>query len=221
MPESPKIPDKDAPAPNLPMLSPDPVPSPPAKAGEPSPAKPLKDSSLSPRRRDVVLARATAIQSDPPMQANWNAALEPEAVGENRLRSASYQQRAVETVNPLRCALDGYCPVELQDNDRWVAGNPEFQLSYQGQVYHFYNEAARNQFEAAPQKYAPVRGGSDVVLLLEENRNVPGSVNHSAVWHGRLYLFSTAATLATFQQDPSRYADSPRQATLQLPASSL
>ena len=29
---------------------------------------------------------------------------------------------AAETGNPLRCALDGYCPVQLQDNDRWVAG---------------------------------------------------------------------------------------------------
>ncbi len=80
-------------------------------------------------------------------------------------------------------------------------------MSYQGQVFHFSSEAARKRFEAAPQKYAPVHGGNDIVLAVEENRTVPGSVNHSAVWHGRLYLFSNSATLATFREDPARYAN--------------
>ena len=64
-------------------------------------------------------------------------------------------------------------------------------MSYQGQVFHFSSDAARKRFEAAPEKYAPAHSGNDIVLAVEENRTVPGSVNHSAVWHGRLYLFST------------------------------
>ena len=90
------------------------------------------------------------------MQANWNAALEPEVVGDNHLRNTSFEQRAAEKDNPLRCGLEGYCPVQLQDHDRWIAGNPDFQMSYQGQVFRFSSEAARKRFEAAPEKYAPV-----------------------------------------------------------------
>ncbi len=220
-PETPKIPDKDVPVPKSPTPSPDLTPSPPAKPDERSPAKPLKDSSFSRRRQDAVAARATTIRNDLPMQANWNASLEPEVVGDNHLRSGSFQQRASESVNPLRCAMEGYCPVELQNHDRWVAGNPDLQISYQGHMYHFSSEAAQKRFEAAPEKYAPAHGGDDVVLAVEENRTVPGSVNHSAVWQGRLYLFANSASLAAFQEDPSRYTDGPRQTPLQIPANSL
>ena len=103
----------------------------------------------------------------------------------------------------------------MQDNDRWIAGKPEFQASYQGQVYHFSTEADRRRFETAPEKYAPAHDGNDIVLAVEENRTVPGSVNHSAVWHGRLYLFSNSQSLAAFQEDPARYAKGPAQAMLQ------
>ena len=127
-----------------------------------------------------------------------------------------------ETGNPLRCALEGYCPVQLQENDRWVAGNPDFQVAYQGQVFHFSSEAARKRFEAAPEKYAPAHSGNDVVLAVEENRTVPGSVNHSAVWHGRLYLFSNSATLAAFQRGPGSICQRrPANAACRVPADSL
>ena len=98
------------------------------------------------------------------MQANWNTALGPEALGDNRLRSTSFEQETSNSGNPLRSAMEGYCPVQLQEGRRWVAGNPDLQTSYEGQVFHFSSEAARQRFEAAPQKYAPVHGGNDIVF---------------------------------------------------------
>ena len=77
------------------------------------------------------------------------------------------------------------------------------------------------RFEAAPEKYAPAHSGNDIVLAVEENRTLPGSVRHSAVWHGRLFLFSNSQSLATFQEDPARYANGPRPTKLLVPASSL
>jgi YHS domain-containing protein len=74
-------------------------------------------------------------------------------------------------------------------------------------VFYFSSEIARKRFKATPEKYAPIQGGSDIVLAAEENRAVPGTVNHSAVWRGRLYLFASSETLATFQEDPARYAN--------------
>ena len=88
-------------------------------------------------------------------------------------------------------------------------------------MFHFSSDVARKRFEAAPEKYAPAHGGNDVVLAAVENRIVPGSVHHSAVWHGRLYLFSTSESLAAFQENPARYASNARQAPLQIPADSL
>ena len=208
-----KSPDPDAPSPILPL---DQAPSPSPKAVGPSPAKPIKGSSLSRRRSDAIAARTTTIQDNLPIQANWNASLEPEAVGDTHLRSTGFQQPTPETGNPLRCALTGYCPVELCESDRWVAGNPDFQTSYQGQVFHFSSKTAQKRFEASPEKYAPAYHGNDVVLAVEENRAEPGSVNHSAVWQGRLYLFSNSASLATFREDPARYTRSLRKAPSQI-----
>ena len=204
--------------PTLPELAPSPAPRP----EEPSPAKPIKGSSLSRRRNDAVAARTTTIQNESPLQANWNASLEPDALGGNQLRSTSFEQRAPETSkgNPLHCAMGGCCPVQLQEKDRWVAGSPDYQMSFQGQLFQFSSEAAQKRFEAAPEKYAPVQSGNDIVLAAKENRSVPGNVNHSAIWHGRLYLFSNSSTLAAFQENPARYANRARHAPLQAPTES-
>ncbi len=211
--EPPATPGKDLPAPKSPVLPPDQAPTPAFKPDEPSPGTPKKGSSLLRRGTDNIAARATAIKPDLPMQANWNASLEPEFPGDNNLRSTSFEQGLPDNGNPLRSALGGYCPVQLHEHDRWSAGSADFQTSYQGQVYHFSSAAAQKRFEAAPEKYVPVQNGNDVVLTAEENRTVPGSVDHSAVWHGRLYLFSSSATLAMFREDPARYADNQRQPT--------
>ena len=214
--KSPATPPDATPSParRSPDATPDPVPSP----VKPSPTKASMSDPLSQHGEDEV---ATAPQDELPMQANWNDALGPETVRDNQLRSANFEQRATEKGNPLRCALEGYCPVESKEKGRWVAGNPDNQMAYQGQVFCFSSDAARKQFEAAPEKYAPAQGGNDVVLAVEEDRSVPGSVNHSALWHGRLYLFANSATLAAFEGNPARYTEHPERATLQTPGDSL
>jgi YHS domain-containing protein len=231
--ELPKTPAKDGSAPPPSFSIPDLAPSPPAKPqalspdlpskgnSAPTPDLPSKGSLLARPAKDAVAASPTAIQNDLPIRANWNASLGPDAAADNQLRRTNYEERTEEAGNPLRRGLEGYCPVQLKEHDRWVAGNSDFELAYQGQVFHFSSEAARKQFEAAPEKYAPVHSGNDIVLAVEENRSVPGSVTHSAVWHGRLYLFSSSASLAVFQHDPARYANEPRQTPLQVPADSL
>ena len=216
-----KNPGKDAPAAKPSVLLPDIAPSPDIKPEAPSPAKPAKSSSQLQHENNTAAVGANPIRNEQPMQANWNASLEPEVVGENRLQNTSFQEQAARTDNPLRSALEGYCPVQLQEHDRWVAGNPSYRLTYQGQVFVFSSDAAKRRFEAAPERFAPMLGGNDVVLAMEENRNVPGSVSHSAVWHGRVYLFSSAATLAAFHDDPSRYSKTTQQAALRLPTDSL
>jgi len=219
-----KAPDKDTPARKPSQVEPEVSPSPDPKPAAPSPDNSNKDSSLLRRGSHVVAAKATPMRSDLPIQANWNASLEPESISGIRLESVSLEQESTMMNNPPRSrALEGYCPVQLQENDRWIVGNKRFRLTYQGQEFVFSSDTARKRFEAAPEKYAPVHSGNDVVLVMEENREVPGSVSHSAIWHGRLYLFSNSANLAAFRDDPARYAkaEAPRQSHLQTPADTL
>ena len=111
------------------------------------PSAPVKGASLAAPEAEGVAGDATNCSPALPMQANWNASLEPERVGENRLRGASYEQRMTTSGNPLRYALQGFCPVELCERDRWVAGNADFQTIYEGQIFQFSSEEASSGFK--------------------------------------------------------------------------
>jgi YHS domain-containing protein len=219
--DRPKTQEKENSAPKPSPFSPDLRPLLTPKSGEPSGAQPSKGSSLTPARRAPVASKVPGIQTELPIRANWSASLAADGIVDRQLHSTSYEQRlapnnkparaAQDDCNPLRSALAGYCPVELQEKGRWVAGNPELRTSYQGQVYLFSSDTTMRRFQAAPEKFAPMNGGNDIVLAIEENRTASGSVNHSAVWHDRLYLFASSSTLASFQEDPARYASQNHQ----------
>src|SRR5262249_36909348 len=126
---------------------------------------------------------------------------------DRKLVETSFEQRDAGTKNAMHSGLEGFCPVQLRENEKWVAGRSDLTVVYQGQLFRFSSDAAKKRFAAAPEKYAPAGGGIDRVLQVEENRAVSGSIQHSAVWHGRLYLFASSADLAAFREDPSRYAE--------------
>ena len=153
--------------------------------------------------------RPAAAAAETAIQANWNASLEPDRLGGNDLRTTNFEQQGSELKNPLRRALSGYCPVELHESAQWVAGRPEYRATYRGQVFEFSSEAALRRFTAAPEKYVPAHEGNDPVLAVEEDRNIAGNIQSSAVWQGRLYLFTNSANLAAFREDPTRYVSRP------------
>jgi YHS domain-containing protein len=187
------------------LKSPD-LEKPSAKPPETSPLK--SEPSLSPG--DFVPPKPSgtggAIQRRRGAVAGDN---EDIPVRDQKLVEASFEQRDGSAAKTLHSGLNGYCPVELQEKEKWVTGRPEYRLTYQGQVFHFSSEAAKRRFAAAPEKFAPANGGNDAVLAAEENRIVSGSIQHSAVWQGRLYLFASSANLAEFREDPTRYARRP------------
>jgi YHS domain-containing protein len=215
-----KIPSRDKPDSGMPSFAPPPTDMPTAP-GEITPSKPAPHGAALPRQHS-------------PVAGDWNNE-ESQASRDSRqaLRPASFQERPAERIATLRSPLENFCPVELRDKEKWIAGRADFQATYDGQVYHFSSAAARQRFAAAPEKYAPVQRGNDVVLAMEENRSVAGSIRHSAVWQGRVYLFASSASLAAFRQDPARYIDRPPaaasaerpqpipQQALQLPADSI
>jgi YHS domain-containing protein len=149
--------------------------------------------------------RMTQAETRQPMvlQADWNSALSPETMQGGAIRQVSWVSETPSSVRPV---LGGFCPVQLCDHEQWVAGNPRLALVYDGRTYLFSGPAERQRFLATPQRYVPACSGNDPVAAVEEGRSAPGSLSYCAIWNGRLYLFASAQTLATFREEPARYA---------------
>ena len=108
-----------------------------------------------------------------------------------------------------RLMLDGFCPVTLSDIGQWRQGQPEYMAVYQGQAVHMAGPEEREQFLASPHRFAPMFGGIDPVLVVEQQRWTPGSTQFCATYRGRIYMLSSKANLERFQENPRRYAFEP------------
>lgn len=116
--------------------------------------------------------------------------------------------------------LDGFCPVQLTDFERWVQGDPRWGLTHRGRTYLFTGPGERNRFDSDPDKYAPVLSGNDLVLAVEQGMAVVGQRRHGAWFEGRVYLFSSETTLEKFDTNPARYIAAMPALNASLPASS-
>ncbi|MCL2304510.1 MAG: DUF255 domain-containing protein [Planctomycetaceae bacterium] len=103
--------------------------------------------------------------------------------------------------------LDGFCPVELQDHEQWVAGKTEFSLHYRDRFFLFSSKEAMNTFAKNPYHYTPVAMGEDVVQMLQGGQKVKGKRHYGAWYQGRIYLFTTQENYDAFSQRPSYFAD--------------
>lgn len=103
--------------------------------------------------------------------------------------------------------LEGYCPVELAEKRRWVLGTHPWGVIHQGRTYMCAGPDEQKRFLEAPERYAPVIAGNDVVMSLERGQSVPGRREHGVFYRGRVYLFAEEGSLQAFSRDPRRYAD--------------
>lgn len=102
--------------------------------------------------------------------------------------------------------LDGYCPVQLVENDRWQKGNKDWGVIHRGRVYLFVGQEEQRRFLTDPDRYAPVSSGNDVVLAAEVGHAVPGFREFGAKFDGHVYLFASEGTLKKFESNPPYYA---------------
>ncbi len=103
--------------------------------------------------------------------------------------------------------LDGYCPVSLTLEERWVSGNPMYFTLFRGRIYRLSTEEALEHFQREPARYAPIAGGDDIVLMVDRNRKVPGLRKFGAWYRDRVYLFSCAETFDAFSARPDYYSE--------------
>ncbi len=103
--------------------------------------------------------------------------------------------------------LDGFCPVELQDNEHWIAGKTEFALHYRDRFFLFSSKEAMKTFSKNPHLYTPVAMGEDVVQMIQGGQRIKGKRHYGAWYQGRIYLFSTQENYNSFADRPSYFAD--------------
>ena len=113
-------------------------------------------------------------------------------------------------------AFDGCCPVTLKSLNKWTPGNAAFGAIHRGRTYLFAGETQRQQFLADPDAFSPVFAGYDPVLLLDQQRSVPGERKFGYRYGGQFYLFASRETMAKFEASPQSYAAGVRQAMARL-----
>ena len=115
------------------------------------------------------------------------------------------EQENLEHESPY--ILDGFCPVELQDKERWTIGKSEFSLRYRDRFFLFSSMEAMKTFSKNPSLYTPVAMGEDVVQMIQGGQRIKGKRHYGAWYQGRIYLFATQDNYNAFAERPSYFAD--------------
>jgi YHS domain-containing protein/thiol-disulfide isomerase/thioredoxin len=101
--------------------------------------------------------------------------------------------------------LDGYCPVRLNETQRWVRGDPRWGVIHRGRTYLFSGPNEQRRFLADPDAFAPVMSGNDIVIRVERNEQIAGHREHGVFCDGKIYLFVSEESLQKFNRAPARY----------------
>ena len=155
---------------------------------------------------------ALSIPSPEPAAAGVAVPSEPlQRIDGERLRIAKEQEdRQIQLERILARAdqtgFKGFCPVALRDHRQLVDADQNIQAEFGLQTYTFSTQEARAAFEASPTRYAPVAGGTDVVMEATEGVQKPGKLDYALWYRERLYLFQSRETMAAFHQNPRKFA---------------
>ena len=106
-------------------------------------------------------------------------------------------------------AIQGFCPVTVIKEDRWIEGNPKLGVVHLGRLYLFANTDAMQAFLADPIPFTPVLNEIDVVRFFEEKKIVPGKREWGLKdpTHNRMFFFADEAAMNHFWNEYERYTD--------------
>lgn len=110
--------------------------------------------------------------------------------------------------------LDGYCPVTLHEEEKWVPGHRWYSVVFMKGKYYCAGKPEYELFVANPERFAAVLNGYDVVIAVDQGKKVLGARRHGLFCNDIVYLFSSEATSHQFQLDPRRYSESAAQQAL-------
>jgi YHS domain-containing protein len=115
--------------------------------------------------------------------------------------AAAWAAGAVNT-DAQGLALQGHDPVAYFTQSKAVKGSVQWSVSHAGATYWFVNEANREAFLNAPQKYLPQYGGY-CAYGVAQGAKPDIDPNAFAVVNGKLYLNLSPAIQKRWQQDVS------------------
>lgn len=101
--------------------------------------------------------------------------------------------------------LDGFSPVALAKNRKWVRGVKEYTWVYQGVPYQMTTQDEWKAFRSNPEAYAPRLLGCDPVILSDTDRAVAGRTKFGAFYNDELYFFTSAENRKRFKANPQRF----------------
>lgn len=109
--------------------------------------------------------------------------------------------------SPDKLILEGFSPVSLQTDKKWIKGTEEFAVDFEGQWFFLTSAAEVKAFLANPEDFVPQFMGCDPVLIWDTSRvpAVRGLTRYAAFYDDQLYLFSTAENRDLFKQSPDKY----------------
>ena len=122
----------------------------------------------------------------------------------------SEMERQAAATPPI--GMDGYCPVTLIEDGKWVKGDKRFGIIHRGRLYLFPTDEAKKTFWEDPDRFAPILSGNDPVEFAETGRVVAGSRKHGVFFRNQIYLFISEESLQRFWSSPQRYSDVSLQA---------
>ena len=131
------------------------------------------------------------------------------AENENASQSAS-DNDAVDTKQQTEeteiVGLEGFCPVRLIRDRKWVTGKEELEDSYRGVTYHFSSEEELAVFRDDPSKFTPQNLGCDPVVLYGDQQAVAGDIRFGAFFDSKLFLFDSKANRTAFKENPLKFS---------------
>lgn len=152
---------------------------------------------------------AVAGLPEPDVADQAAASVAPSNESTNAVFSDATATDATSAGDDPELAMQGFCPVTVINEDKWVEGRTEFGVIHLGKLYLFTSEQAMKTFLADPVPYTPVLNEIDVVRFFEERKIVPGKRE----WglkdpiYNRMFFFADEAAMNHFYNEYERYTD--------------
>jgi YHS domain-containing protein len=107
----------------------------------------------------------------------------------------------------VKLGLNGYCPVCIVKQGKWVKGNDQHVSTYDGFSYRFPSNEVKQMFDQDPAQYVPALGGDCIVCYAKSGKRVPGDIRFASISDNRLFLFPSDNERKMFNKSPSDYID--------------
>jgi YHS domain-containing protein len=151
---------------------------------------------------DVSARQTVATPSDGSMPVGWQANRFASNPNVPETRAAGGLPHTASAAQ----AMDGFCPVTLLEQERWVKGDPRWGAVHRGCTYLFLSQQHQQRFLSDPDRYSPVLSGFDPAHYVDRGELVPGQRAHGMWFRGKTYLFADEQSLDRFAQAPEFYA---------------